>query len=56
MIRWMFRWLFTGELLDAYSKGWKDGVNQEHYEPESSEHGLISTSMYWTGEEISHEG
>jgi hypothetical protein len=51
MIRWMFRWLFTGEMLDEYSRGWKDGVNQEHYDPKSSAHGLVSERMYWDGED-----
>jgi len=54
MIGWFCRWWLSGALLDEYMRGWSAGVNQEHYEPESSEHGLISTAMYWTGEEINH--
>jgi len=50
-MKFLFRWLFTGELMDEYLAGWKAGVNQQLHEPESAEHGQMSLSMYYTGEE-----
>lgn len=47
MIKRICRWILWNELLDAYTKGWKAGVNQQLHEPESAEHGHISESEYW---------
>ena len=43
--------MFKDEIFDEYLRGWKAGVNQQLYEPDSAEHGHISHSMYWKGEE-----
>jgi len=40
-----------GILTDAYMKGWAAGVNQHHYEPESSMHGVVPYVQYWGEEE-----
>jgi len=37
-MKWLFRWMFEGELLDAFIRGWKSGVDQQREEPESCEH------------------
>jgi len=50
-MKFLFRWMFSGDLMDEYFKGWKAGVNQQLYDPKSAEHGHLSESMYWYGEE-----
>ncbi len=35
-MRFLFRWMFEGELLERYCKGVKDGVNQYHHDRESA--------------------
>ena len=49
MIKRIARWILSGELLDEYLRGWKDGVNQQRYDPLSAAHGHISYSKYWHG-------
>lgn len=51
IIKRLARWILSNELMDEYSRGWKAGVNQQLYEPDSAAHGVISHSMYWRGEE-----
>ena len=55
MIKRIARWIMSGELLNEYLKGWKDGVNQQLYDPKSCEHGHISYSKYWYGIEGEEE-
>jgi hypothetical protein len=52
-MRWIAEWLASryGIRTDAYLKGWSGGVNQHHYEPETSMHGVISYFEYWGEEE-----
>lgn len=50
-MKWLFRWMFSSDLLQAYMDGWKAGVNQQAHEPETAEHGLMSHEQYWRGEE-----
>jgi hypothetical protein len=51
MIKRFARWILRHEILDIELSWWKAGVNQQLHEPESAEHGHISKSMYWYGEE-----
>ena len=51
MLKRICRWILSGELLAEYMRGWSAGVNQQKYDPESAEHGVLSHSMYWRGEE-----
>ena len=51
MIKRICRWILRHEITDTEIKWWKAGVNQQLHEPESAEHGHISKSMYWYGEE-----
>ena len=44
------KWWIDRDLLLAYLKGWKDGVNQQLYDPESAEHGHMTKKEYY-GEE-----
>lgn len=51
MITWFCKWWLGIELCNQYMKGWKAGVNQQRYEPESAEHGYISYFEYYGEEE-----
>ena len=44
--KWYLQWDYS-----EYIRGWKAGVNQQLHEPKSAQHGYISSSMYWRGEE-----
>lgn len=49
-MKFLFRWLFSGEMMDEYLKGWSAGVNQQKWEPDSAEHGY-KTHLEYYGEE-----
>ena len=34
-MKWLFRWMFSGEIMDEYMRGWHAGVIQHMHEPES---------------------
>ena len=53
-IKRIARRILNFELKDEYLKGWKDGVNQCHYEFESARHGLVDPEEYW-GEDLCQE-
>lgn len=53
-IKRIARRILNFELSDMYDKGWKDGVNQCHYQFESARHGIIDPEEYW-GEEAWEE-
>jgi len=52
-MRRIVEWLagMYGIRTDAWMKGWSAGVNQHHYEPESSMHGVMTYVEYWGEEE-----
>ena len=51
MIARFCRWWIDRDLLLAYLKGWKDGVNQQLFEPESAEHGHMTKEEFYGDEE-----
>lgn len=55
MFKRIARWILRREINDLEHDWWHAGVNQEHYDPESSAHGLKSYSMYWHGIEGEEE-
>jgi hypothetical protein len=51
MIKRIARWILRREINNLEHDWWHAGVNQEHYDPESSAHGLKSYFEYWGEEE-----
>ena len=47
------QWIASAELLDEYLRGWEAGVNQQRYEPDSAEHGVLTPEEYW-GPNLEH--
>lgn len=54
-MKFLFRWMFKSEIdtvrIHAYDDGWRAGVNQLRYEPDTALHGIVSHSDYWGEEE-----
>jgi hypothetical protein len=48
-MKWLFRWMFEGELIAEYIRGWGAGVDQQRKEPDTCDH--HETVNYWGEEE-----
>lgn len=51
MIKRICRWILRNEIWEIEKKWWRAGVNQQLYDPESAEHGYMTHSQYWHGDE-----
>ena len=51
-MKWLFRWMFAGELMDEYMRGWSAGVIQHMYEPESCKPIKWVTGESWPSEQV----
>ncbi len=46
IMRNLLRKLLANYLSEEYDRGWKDGVNQHRFEPESAQHGYLDPIGY----------